>query len=299
MNGLVATPADWRNFGTRYPITACRLKPDDMEALYQIIDDRQIIYRDKIVAIQSQQPSETPDGFKQRQSRVYNAYVTSVMITMQNGEVINGDNRQVFGTVPFWGEVKSVFFSTQSVPQAVLSILPQDRITIFLDFSQPPALDFGRLPTLPTPNESNFEISAVDEGWFILSKTRLAEFFHRHRSGYDWIHRAAIYDILLFTCGLPLAIWSTVKIDSIIPEINNLGSFSRILIYVYIFACSLMLFRILFSYARWVFPKIEVETEDRGRPLRHRAVWALALTSLFWPALYDVVKFCAGFLASK
>jgi hypothetical protein len=275
------------------------MKPEDMEAIYQIIDDRQVIYRNKIIAIQSQQPHETPDSFERRRNLVYNAHVTSVTITMANGEVLTGNNKQVFGTLSFWDEVKSVFFSTQSVPQAVLNAPPQDRITLFLDFSQPPALDFSRLPTLPTPNESNFEISAVDEEWFIVSKTRLVEFFHRHQSGYDWIHRAGIYDILLFTLGLPLSIWGTVRVESIIPAINSVSIFPKTLIYVYTFAVSLMLFRLLFSYARWVFPKVEVETLGRVSPLRHRAVWVIALTSLLWPALYDAVKFGVGYFVSK
>jgi hypothetical protein len=296
--GLVTTPAEWRNFGTRFPIAACRMKPEDMKALYRLIDDRQVLYRDKIVAVQSQQPYETPQGFEERRKKVQNAYVTSVTITMKNGELLTGNNREIFDAVAFWEQVRSVFFSTQSVPQAVLQAVPQDRITLFLDFSQPPALDFSRLPTLSTPNESNFEIAAVDEAWFILSKTRLTEFFQQHRSRYDWIHRSGIYDILLFILGLPLSIWGAVKVGMIVPGINDLNTFLRVLIYAYIFLFSLAIFRCLFSYARWVFSKVEVETE-RVSPFRHRAVWAIALSSLFWPAIYDAVKFCVSYLVSK
>lgn len=298
-SGLVTTPAEWRNFGTRFPITACRMKPEDMKALYRLIDDRQVLYRDKIVSIQFQQPSETPQGFEDRRKRVHDAYVTSVTVSMKNSELLTGNNRQIFDTVAFWGDVKSIFFSTQSVPQAVLNAIPQDRISLFLDFTQPPALDFSRLPTLATPNESNFEIHAVDEAWFVLSKTRIAEFFHQRRSGYDWIHRTGIYDILLLVLGLPLAVWGTVKIGSIVPAIDGLHTFPRGLIYVYIFFVSLTIFRVLFSYARWVFPKIEVESEGRVSPFRHRAVWAITLTSLFWPVLYDAVKFYLSYLAPK
>ena len=295
---LVTTPAEWRNFGTRFPIIACRMKPEAMKALYRLIDERQALYRDKIVAIQSQQSNETPQEFENRRQRVFDAYVTSVTITMKNGELLNGNTRDIFDAVTFWENVKAVFFSTQSVPKAVLNLIPQDRITLFLDFSQPPALDFSRLPTLPTPNESHFEIAAVDELWFVLSKTCLVEFFGLHESGYDWIHRSGVYDILLFICGLPLAVWSTVKVGSIIPRINSLDTFLRVLIYGYIFLVSLTIFRIVFSYARWVFPKVEVQTE-KVSPFRHRAAWAMAFASLFWPAFYDAVKFSIGTLLPK
>ena len=47
----VKAPAEWRNFGTRFPITACHLKREDLKVLYRIISDRQVEYRDKIVAL--------------------------------------------------------------------------------------------------------------------------------------------------------------------------------------------------------------------------------------------------------
>jgi hypothetical protein len=295
----VMTPAEWRNFGTRFPITACRITREDLKRLYKLINERQAEYREKIVAIQSQQSQETPEAFAARRRRVYNAHVTSVTIEAKNGERLTGNNEQIFDAVTYWADVKSVFFSTQSVPQAVIGVVPQDRVALFLDFTQPPALDFSKLPTLPTQNESNFEIAAVDEAWFILTKTRLVEFFEQRRSGYNWIHDAGVYDILLMVFGLPLGVWGTVKVESIIPAIDYVGAFPRVLIYCYSFLASLTMFRVMFSYARWVFPKVEIETQGRMNPLRHRAVWAVILGALVLPAFYDAVKACVGYLVSR
>jgi len=137
---------------------------------------------------------------------VYNAFVVSVTITAENGELLTGNREEIFDDINIPTRIRSVFYSTHSVPNAVLKFLPQDRITLFLDFSQPPILDFSRLPTLPTPNESNFEISADSESWFAASKVKLAEFFNERRSGYEWFHRAGVYDVLLFVIGFPLGV---------------------------------------------------------------------------------------------
>jgi hypothetical protein len=295
----IATPADWRNFATQFPIAACHLMREDLKVLYRLINERQEVYRDKIVAMQTQQPDETPEGFEGRKKRVHGAYVTSVTIAAKNGELLTGNNEQIFDAITYWPDVKSVFFSTQSVPKAVINILPADRITLFLDFTQPPALDFSKLPTLPTSNESNFEIAAVDEAWLTLSKTRLVEFFQRRRSGYDWIHGAAVYDLLLVVIGLPFSVWGTVEIGSIAPSINRMSTFPRVLIYCYVLFASVTVFRVLFSYARWVFPKVEVEIQGQTSSLRHRAAWAVAFGAFFWPALYDAAKAIAGHLLSK
>jgi hypothetical protein len=300
MSGSISTtPGDWRSFATRFPIAACRLTRDDLKVLYRLIDERQTVYREKIVAMQMRQSNETLEVFEERKKRVHGAHVTSVTIAAKNGELLTGNNEQIFDAVTYWPDTKSVFFSTQSVPKAVINRLPDDRITLFLDFTQPPALDFSKLPTLPTLNESIFEIAAVDEAWFTLSKTRLVEFFQRRRSRYDWIHGAAVYDLLLVGVGLPLAVWGTVEIGNIAPSIDKLSTFPRVLIYCYALFASITLFRVLFSYARWVFPKIEVEVQGQTSPLRHRAVWAAAIGALFWPAIYDAAKAITEHILSK
>jgi hypothetical protein len=283
-------PGDWRNFSTRYPITACRLKRDGLKLLYRILNERQKEYRDKILTIEPQRQNETDEAFRQRKASASNAFVVSVTITAENGETLTGNREEIFDDVNFPTRLRTIFYSTQSVPHAVLNHMPQDRVVLFLDFSQPPILDFSRLPTLPTPNESNFEINAISESWFATTKTKLVDFFDERRSGYDWIHRAGAYDILLFILGVPTAVWACARLQTIAPQIDSLGTIPKALIYAYTFLFSLNVFRTIFSYSRWVFPKIEIENDVRRSPLRHRAAWAAISAGVFLPALYDLAK---------
>jgi hypothetical protein len=287
---LPKSPEQWRNFGTHFPIPACRLNRGGLKTLYGIINDLQTRYRDKCLQRLFQQSTESDADFVARKLRVQNAFVTSVTVTARNDEKLTGNSAELFDAVNFPTDLRSIFYSTQSVPQAVLSHLPEDRVTLFLDFSQPPILDFGKLPTFATVNESNFEIAATDESWFVLSKTRLSDFFRERRSGYDWIHGAGVYDVLLYVFGLPLGIWGCVKLGNVFPSIDNLTAIPRSLVYGYTFLLSLIVFRVAFSYCRWVLPKVEIETSLRRSPFRNRGAWIVVLGALFWPGLYDVVK---------
>jgi hypothetical protein len=292
------TPGEWRNFTTRFPIKACRLKRDGLKFLYRVINERQKEYRGRVMAGLSQTQQESAEDFAKRKERVSDAFVTSVTVQAENGEVLTGNNDQIFDDTAFPTRLKSVFYSTQSVPNAVLNHLPQDRITLFLDFSQPPVLDFGRLPTFPTPNESNFEIAATNEAWFAGAKARLVEFFDERRSGYEWLHGAGVYDIFLFLVGIPLAVWACARLNAIAPGVNSLDIFPKSAIYTYTFFISLVLFRVCFSYSRWVFPKVEVEKDVRSTPFRHRGVLAVILLAIMGPALYDLARAVFGCLAS-
>jgi hypothetical protein len=176
-----------------------------------------------------------------------------------------------------------------TVPQAVLNFTPLCNVTLFLDFSRPPLFDFSRLPTLPTPNESNFAISADDESWFAATKSRTSQFFTDRRTSTEWLHRAGVYDALLIFIGIPIAIWLDFRVAGSIST-RTISSFVSGALYVYVFIATVVLFRLLFAYSRWVFPKVELDTELRS-PLRHRGVWGAISLSVVCSLLYDLLKY--------
>lgn len=290
-NAASTSPEAWRNFGTKLPIAAFWMKRDGLKRLYQLINERQKEYRDKILLALTKLPEESDTDFDTRKTRVTNAFVTSVTITAETGEIITGNNEDIFHEAFLPTAIKYVLYSTSSVPNAVLNHLPEDRIVVFLDFSRPPLMDFGRLPTLATPNESNLTIDSRNESWFAATKLKLGNFFEERKTGHDWLHRAAVYDILLFTVGVPIGLWASYRINILFPGINNFGAFLKNSALVYAFFISLIFFRIMFSYSRWVFPKIEIETDSTRTPTRHRILWTAIILSVIGTALYDAAKF--------
>jgi len=91
---------------------------------------------------------------------------------------------------------------------------------------------------------------------------RLGEFFAERATQVDWIHRVSAYDWLLSFVGFPLAFWGTSRLGNLAAAFlshasaRNFPPVVNTAIYVYAFFLSLIVCRSLFSYARWVFPKI-------------------------------------------
>jgi hypothetical protein len=165
-NNAGKPPLAWRNFSTTVPIAAFRIKRDELRRLYQIVHSKQIEYRDKVLASLAKVPPESDQDFMARKQRVQDAFVTSVTVTGLNDEMIHENDETFFDSFTFPEQLRSIYISTQSVPQAILNVMPSCNIVIFLDFLRPPLFDFSRSPTLPTPNESNFTTSADDESCF-------------------------------------------------------------------------------------------------------------------------------------
>jgi hypothetical protein len=285
-------PASVRTFTTTAPIKACRLRREDLGRLYRIINDRQIEYGQSFIKdVLAQQPDESPQQFQERQTRVLNAFVTAVHVTGANNEIVSGSGEHFLASENIPDKLLTVFYSTTAAPNAagIASSFLQNRATLLLDFSRPPILDLSRLPTFATPNTSNFQIVAASEVWFTTLNTRLTQLFDDRRTGVNWLHRQGVYEIFLFLVGLPFALWLDYRCARLIDRLtlpNVLASG----LYVYIFIAALFLFRGLFDYSRWVFPKIEIQTTDAFPPLRHRAVWFAIMVADFGAAIWDAIK---------
>ncbi len=288
MNDAQNTPESWRNFSAKVPIQAFHIRRDELNRLYQIIHEKQVDYRDRVMSSLSKLANELDEEFERRKQRVHNAFVTSVTVTDLDGEMVHGNNEQFFDSTTFPSRLRSIFIATKTIPQAVLNFTPLCNIVVFLDFSRPPLLDFARLPTLPTPNESNFELAANDELWFAAAKKRLDQFFAERKTSTNWLHAAAVYDVFLAFVGIPIGIWASYRIGNLFNGFK-FSPFISTAIYIYGFALALLLFRVFFSYSRWVFPKVALDTE-LSSPLRHRGVWSAILVGLIVSLIYDFLK---------
>jgi len=237
-----------------------------------------------------QQPNESADQFAARQKRVHDCFTTSMVIHATNDEQMHGSNEAFLDEINLPDNMWSILFDTGTTPLAVLGFTPACKIVLFLDFTKPPIFDFNRLPTLPTPNESNFETLADNHSWFAASKSTLSAFFEERKTNHNWLHRAAMYDILLLFLGIPLALWVDYRIGALLVRFSQLPAIITTAIYIYSFLMSLNIFRMFFSYSRWVFPKVELETQIGSSPLRHRGAWAAISIPLLAAFLYDVLR---------
>ena len=207
-----AEPREWRNFSATLPIASCRLPRQELKRLYQLVDAKQKEYMGVILGRQFKTAEETEEQFGVRKKVIEKAFVTSVTVTGHNHEVITANSADIFDSEYMPTQIRSILYTTRTVPNAVLNHLSEEWIDVFLDFSCPPLFDFERLPTLPTPNASTLRIEARNEQWFSAAKARLLEFFKERSTSVNWLHRAAVYDVFLGLLGLPIATWASVKV---------------------------------------------------------------------------------------
>lgn len=285
--------SSWRHYTIGSPILACLLVRDDLKRLFDIIDEKRKEEAQQILTALTKLPTEDDDQFEARKKRVRDALVTLVSITAPDGEMVTGNTRDFFDSVAIPERVQSVVIDTSNAPKAALNFAPTNNVSVFLDFSRPPLLNFGVIASAPTPNASNYKIVASAEPWATSLNARLHGFFSERKTACGWLHKSGCYDALLIFFGVPLALWASYRVGAefVAPTMPNVLVTA---IYVYLFFLLLNLFRALFSYTRWVFPLVELRSPRATWSQRHRVFWAAVMLGVVGSFVWDAVKFLAS-----
>jgi hypothetical protein len=101
------------------------------------------------------------------------------------------------------------------------------------------------------------------------------------------LHAGAIYDVGLYLVGFPFSLWAVYRVSDLLKSLA-LPTIIEAAIYVYTFFLGVNLFRLMFTYSRWVFPKIDLESESSS-PFRHRGVWAAIILTVFGSVVSDIL----------
>jgi hypothetical protein len=282
----------WRNYTKRVTISACRLRVEDLKRLYRLINEKQIEAGNGVVAGFWKTETETQEQFEARCTKARDAFITTMQIKGANAEIVTGHGESFFDSGLLPERIISIEYDTTFSPKAQLNFTPNERASVFLDFSRPRIFASG-LPSEPTPNSSNWFVTAQIEGWSTSLSARLEGFFTDRKTRIDWLHRSGTYDGLLIVIGVPLALWGAFRIGNPITTRVHPPSAIETALYVYAFFLSLNVFRWMFSYARWVFPKIELVSEQ-STPGKHRALWAAVTLGVLGSAVWDAIKALAG-----
>lgn len=287
--GAAQANPHWRGYATIAPIAACKLSRADLKRLYALINARQTEIRAATMLVLAQQPNETAGQYAERRAGVAAAFVTGVVVNGDKGESVSGDGDYIFDEPLAPDRIVSITIDTSFSPQNRLNFTPDSVGSVYLDFSRPPLLNFNGLPTSPTPNNSAWTVKAKEEAWFVALSTQLQTFFRERSTKLDWLHGPATYDLLLLLLGAPLSLWGSYRLGKLISTHQMLPDSFMPAIYVYGFFLSANIFRALFSYSRWIFPKVELDFSS-GAPLRHRALWYALAIGIVGSALYDGIK---------
>jgi hypothetical protein len=228
---------------------------------------------------------EAVEEDKKKLKEGFKLYLT---VTGADGVKLNGAIDTIFDSPNFPSAVRSVFFDSSVPLKAQHNYTPRNLCILFLDFSRPEVLNFTFLPSQETPNGSNIAVQGSDATWVHGVYHEFDQFISSHSSTVQWLHRHSVYDLLVWIFGLPLSFWCCFRVSGLVQRLYA-SPFLQAAGYTYLFFGVLFGFRILFHYARWIWPLVEFR-HPGDSALRHKIVWSTIAGGLAVSLLYDLLK---------
>lgn len=217
------------------------------------------------------------------------AFRVTVSIIGYGGETSYGESEDIFDSDKLPSQIKSIFFTNiTAFKRNNNGILPDNRFEILINFDKPPLLDPNPLVSEPTSNDSNVTIYSKDIVYYRAIQNIVSTKIKQNKIWYAPIHNKLVYDLGLWILWIPMALYFiTIYCDYFIPQNGKHASF-RVAFYIYGFGLSIMMYRILFSYTKWVFP-VNTLSENRDKATNQRWILGTILigivTSLIWSVL--------------
>lgn len=214
------------------------------------------------------------------------------------------DDERVYGTIPvvfnsprFPDKVKSLYINSESELRNRYNWLPRNHFELLLDFNKPEFFNLSLSPSGSTLNASNISVSGLDSTWVNGVYSEVTNFIKKKETRRRFLHRHSVYDLLLICIGFPFAFSIVFTLSGLIRKL--FGEHSGILksaAYVYVFYLSLILFRIIFDYARWIFPIVEYK-ESAGTAQKHRTILATLVLGVLGKFIYDIFRIVTAFIS--
>jgi len=228
--------------------------------------------------------------YEKNKETIAESFQLRVTVTSGDGQELFGTVEDIFNSPNFPEDVKAIFIASDSVLTGAYNYQPRNYVHVFLDFSKPKLFDLSILPSVATPNGSRIVVSGYDPTWVHGVFNELSNFVKAHLSKMTWIHKHSIYDLLVWGFGLPFGFWITYRSSEFLTKLfGSFSTFVQSAAYVYVFLASLIVFRLLFHYARWVWPLVEYRGLGNAA-LKHRVAVSAISLSLLTTAVYDLFK---------
>ncbi|MGF1832136.1 hypothetical protein [Photobacterium sanguinicancri] len=269
-------------------VSSLSLDKEDLRRFCDILQERANAAAEIEVGL-FEQNNQTDDQYAENIKTLRESFLLRVTIAGKDGEELWGPIDEVFCSVNYPEQVKSLYVDSESTLRYAHNYYPHNTFKIFFDFSKPRVFDLSLLPSTGTPNESNVEVNGYDATWVNGVFSEIKKFLDNRSSKMSFVHNHSVYDVLLWILGFPLSFWVCSKLSSTIEEAVVDNAFINSALYLYTFVATLFIFRVLFHYLRWVCPLVEYRCKG-NLMLAHRALFSILSVGWFGQFLYDIAK---------
>lgn len=271
-------------------IVGCTLSQDDLLRLHGILDRKAKEAAELEVAKWQCSEGEDIAKFETTKTRVKSFFEIIVTVEGKNGERLVGPGASILAASTFPEKVIRVYFDSATKFRANLNNQnPRNHFSILFDFGKPPAFELSLPTTQPTPNASNLVVNGADENWVTTVFEKISEFLNARNNHRRFLHRAYVYDVLIWFLGIPFALSNTFKSAKFFgPRFGDVKIVEYTL-YLYVFFLSLIFLRFTFSYAKWVWPSVEFD-DSRDIVKIHRWWVGGIVVSVIGAILYSLLE---------
>lgn len=167
---------------------------------------------------------------------------------------------------------------------------PSVHFDVTIDFDTIKIFDLITLPTRSTKNESAFEVTGSNSVTVLGLAAELDKFFTKHKNLNGAVNAGNAYDILLWLVFLPLSLIYLIKYQAAVPnQILSSPMPIQIIFSFIVFFQSLMLFRLLFNFARWFFPCQELKSQTKLWRQIAKYTYSAAVTGLIGTVAFNFI----------
>jgi hypothetical protein len=245
-------------------------------------------------------PDQTEENFSENKELALNLFRITIHIFGSKGEYFLEESPEIFdeGSLPD-NITRIIFDNTTRFSTLFQQKEPKHKLKLEFDFNKAVVFDLLSLPSAPTRNNSNMSISSQNDIWAAGTYNKIIEFLKTKKNRHGWIHKRNIYDIFLFILIFPLSLRLLYVGTRFLPvKFFTLPSFFKTVCFFYFFLLIVNIFRIMFNYARWLFPIVELQSEAINKAMKHRRLIATVISVLFFAAIYDLFKLVFKFFFS-
>jgi len=234
------------------------------------------------------QPSQSQEDFDSLKEYAKSLYRVTIHIYGSKGEYIMTENVDTFDSPDLPDSVSKIEFENSSRFRVSLEKELGNQFKITFDFTKPKIFDFNVSPSLATPVNSAINIIGENEIWVSGVYQKVISPLEERKNKHGWLHGNNIYDIFVWILFMPVIFRSMYVIQQALPQgFANMSGVLKGAIYVYAFFLFLNVFRIIFSYARWVFPYLELNS-PLIKTKKHRYILGAIILSMICAVVFDL-----------
>lgn len=248
--------------------------------------------------VKKDNPRLSAHEFKRNKDNITELYCISIeLFDTKGGYLRFYKAEEILNEKSFPDDVSSIQFRNTSLFQAQREYVQSYQISVDLDFSK---VSFGGMNanvSNETLNNSRINVIGINESWVEGASKKIEDFIKPRKNNRGWIHKRDVYAFIMWLIIIPIAFWNLVKIDNLIRDkLLKLSGIFTTFLYIYYFVIVIMLSNLLFKYARWLYPPVELKTNINDFQKVQRAFLYALLFGLFIKIALDLISFLSLFL---